>query len=377
MYVELPRRPLSVLSVGYPFVPVGPDAVGGSEQVLSALDRALIAAGHRSIVVACAGSEVAGELVPVPAVGDTPIDERLRHSQHSAARACIEDVLRRRAIDLVHLHGLDFADYLPAADVPVLATLHLPPEWYPPQAIAPQRPGTRINCVSATQHRALLARLQSNGAQANSTPGWVLPPIGNGVDLEGLGAEPQSRRCYALMLGRICPEKGQHLAIDAARSAGVPLLLAGQMFQYADHIAYVEAEIRPRLGKGVRLIGPVRFARKRRLLSRARCLLLPSLAPETSSLVAMEAAACGTPVIAFGVGALPEIVEHGRTGFLVQDVAEMAAAIGRVDAIHPDYCRAVASRRFSLARTLAAYLNLYRALIDGRLQGVASLMAAG
>jgi glycosyltransferase involved in cell wall biosynthesis len=90
--------------------------------------------------------------------------------------------------------------------------------------------------------------------------------------------------------------------------------------------------------------------------------LVPSLAPETSSLVAMEALACGTPVIAFPAGALAEIVEHGRTGFLVRDIGEMAAAIGRSEAIDPETCRAAARTRFSRDRMVEAYVARYRAL---------------
>ena len=104
--------------------------------------------------------------------------------------------------------------------------------------------------------------------------------------------------------------------------------------------------------RGARHLGPVGFARKRRLLSAARCLLVPSMAPETSSLVAMEALACGTPVIAYRAGALAEIVEHGRTGFLVESTEAMADAIGRAGTIDPETCRRAARARFPLARTV-------------------------
>ena len=102
-----------------------------------------------------------------------------------------------------------------------------------------------------------------------------------------------------MALGRICPEKGYHIALDAAARAGVPMVLAGEVFRYPAHEQYFRDEIAPRLDASRRFIGPVGLHRKRRLLSEARCLLAPSLAPETSSLVAMEALACGTPVIAF------------------------------------------------------------------------------
>ncbi|MDB5409928.1 MAG: glycosyl transferase group 1 [Rhodospirillales bacterium] len=118
----------------------------------------------------------------------------------------------------------------------------------------------------------------------------------------------------------------------------------------------------PRLDREGRFIGPVGFRLKWRLLSAARCLLVPSLAPETSSLVAMEALACGTPVIAFANGALPEIIEHGRTGFIVSDVGGMAAAIWDSARISAEACRDAARRRFYASMMVRRYLALYQTL---------------
>ncbi len=344
-------RRLTILSVAYPFAPVSADAVGGAEQVLSSLDAALTRAGHRSIVLACAGSMVTGELVAIPRVRGV-IDAAERARVHAALREAMARVLAAREIDLVHLHGIDFADYLPAFGPPALATLHLPPDWYPQAALRPARPGTFLHAVSNAQDRTL---------RALADPAAMLAPVPNGVDVAALGAARHARRSFALTLGRLCPEKGQHIALDAARRAGVKLLIAGAAFPYPAHQDYVAREIRPRLDAG-RLLGPVGFTRKRRLLSAARCLLVPSLAPETSSLVAMEAAACGTPAIAFPNGALPDIVEDGVTGFLVRDTAAMADAIGRAHEIDPEACRRVARARFSREVMARAYLRLYEQL---------------
>ncbi|TNC74778.1 glycosyltransferase [Rubellimicrobium roseum] len=337
---------LSVLSVAYPLAPVTADPVGGAEQVLARLDRALVARGHRSLVIACEGSRVAGDLRPIPAVAG-PITDWDAERVRAAVRARIAEVVASDRPDVIHLHGIDFPSYLPLPGPPVLVTLHLPLDWYPPEALAPVRPGTHLHPVSAAQ-------------AATAPPGSrIEAPIENGVDIPDL---KQRRRCYVFALGRICPEKGFDDALDAARLAHVPLLLAGTVFPYPDHERHFRRAIAPRLSWRRRWIGPVEGARKQALLANARCVLLPCKARETSSLVTMEALAAGTPVIAYPTGALPDIVEHGRTGFLVRDVPEMAEAIRKVGALDPETCRAAAIARFGADRMIEGYLRRYEDL---------------
>jgi hypothetical protein len=339
---------LTVLSVAYPLAPVGPDAVGGAEQVLTSLDYALVDAGHRSLVVACEGSVTAGTLIATPAPKG-PLTDEVRAWVREQHRAGVRKALDRWPVDVIHMHGIDFHEYLPPPGAPVLVTLHLPPGWYPPEVFRPGRPQTYLHPVSHSQARAC-------------PPGApLLPPVENGVPVRALAAR-HARRSFALTLGRICPEKNFHVALDAGRRAGIPVLLAGEVFRYEAHERYFQQEIVPRLDSQRRFIGAVGLARKRRLLTAARCLLVPSLAPETSSLVAMEALACGTPVIAFPSGALPEIVEHGKTGFLVRDEAEMAAAIHAAERLDREACRETARTRFSLERMTAQYFALYERL---------------
>ena len=350
---------LTILSVAFSLAPVSPDAAGGSEQILSMLDAGIEAAGHRSVVIAQEGSAVAGTLLSFPAP-QGELGETAKAEAHAAMRATIADALARYTVDVIHLHGLDFVAYLPPPGVPVLATLHLPPSWYSQESLWTGRPNTWFNCVSERQHAA-----------CPPLPN-LLPPIANGVDVDALRAA-YARRNYALFLGRICPEKGVDIAIDAAKAAGMPLLVAGEVFSYEAHRRYFDEEVRPRLDRQRRFIGPIGFARKRRLLTAARCLLVSSLAPETSSLVAREAAACGTPVIAFPNGALSDAVEHGRTGFLVGDAAEMAEAMHQAGTIHPQVCRDTARRRFSKEVMIRRYLELYGQLAGAQvpLQGAA------
>lgn len=188
--------------------------------------------------------------------------------------------LRQFPVDVVHSHALDFADHLPEADVPTLVTLHLPRDFYAVGTAPAARPCTWFNCVSASQRASFLP-----------FPA-MLPEVENGVAVDRLPTR-HARRNFALCLGRICPEKGFEHALDAARLADIPLLIGGEVFPYPAHRRYFECLIQPRLGPRARFLGPVGWARKRRLLNAARCLLAPSLAAETSSLVAMEAIACG------------------------------------------------------------------------------------
>jgi glycosyltransferase involved in cell wall biosynthesis len=343
-----------VLSVAYPLAIVGLNEAGGSEQILAQLDRGLVEHGHRSFVVACEDSKVRGTLIPVPRPKGTFIPEA-RVAAQEWVRDAIRRAMDRYSFDVVHMHALEFYEYLPPEGVPVLVTLHLPVNWYPPEIFRITRPDTWLQCVSPSQERTcpLTSML---------LPPKVLPWIGNGIDIRNF-SPCESKDGYALALGRICPEKGFHLAIDAAREAGVRLVIAGKVFPYPAHEEYFQKELQPRIdGETVHFVGPIFGERKRQLLAEASCLLTPSLVPETGSLVSMEAFACGTAVIAFPSGALADVVEHGRTGFLVNDAAEMAAAIGRAREISPADCLRAARVRFSAERMIAEYLARYEQL---------------
>ncbi len=342
---------LTVLSVGYPLARVSPTTPGGAEQVLALLDEAVVAAGGRSLVVAPAGSQCHGRLLETLCLGTT-FDEQ----QHSIAcekhRRVIAKAVSDFSIDVIHMHGVDFYHYLPQVSIPTIVTLHLPPSWYPPQVLSSDRLNTYLVCVSQSQRRSC-----PQDARIHTV-------IENGVPLEKFESFGK-KEDYVAALGRICPEKGFHLALDAATTAGLSLRLAGEVFGYAAHRHYWKTEVEPRLKSPHRFLGALALRQKRELLARARCLLVTSLVDETSCLVAMEALSCGTPVVALRRGALIEIVEHGRTGFLVDTVQELPGAIRSAVELSPDDCRLDAERLFSADRMTARYLSLYRNLTAG------------
>lgn len=341
---------LTILNVAYPFAEVGPDAVGGAEQVVAALDQALCRAGHRSLVLARAGSHVEGELlaVEVPAGAITPATRARVTAEY---RARLSALIARGDVDLLHFHGVDAGEYLPEAGPPRLVTVHLPESFYAPGLLRP-RPGVHFTCVSRPQRDALRSELP------------IAATIENGIDVERFVPNTTRRPGYAACLGRICPEKGFDLALRAARSAGIRLRLAGRVFPYPEHEAYFRGRIQPLLDEARTFVGPVEGETKRALLADADCLIVPSQVAETSSLVTMEALATGTPVLVSDRGALPSLIEDGVTGFVAADEAALIEALRRVPELDRERCRAHAVARFDVRATTAAYLELYTRLIE-------------
>jgi glycosyltransferase involved in cell wall biosynthesis len=337
---------MKILNVAYPFAPVSRNSVGGAEQVLNHIVEALVCAGHDSTVIARSDSQVPGRLIPVPNPVGLLSDHATRKLIHAYVRDRITRFIDEHMPDVVHYHGIDFHDYLPRdLEIPTLVTLHLPPEWYPQFCLHPQ-PNIHFNCVSEPQ------------AKFFRDPVTVIP---NGVPIPAFHIRPK-KRDYIMCLGRICPEKGFHLALEAAAKLNLRLILAGEVFPYKAHQYYFDQQISPLLSERRRFIGPIGRARKNRLLAGARCVVIPSLVNETSSLVAMESLACGTPVVAVRRGALSSIVDHCRTGILVDDPAQLPDAILAAREIDPDHCRRVALQRFSSDAMTRRYLDVYESL---------------
>jgi glycosyltransferase involved in cell wall biosynthesis len=337
--------PITVVNVAYPLVPIGHDTVGGTEQVITMLDEALVRRGHRSIVIGAEGSMIAGTLISTPAA-DKPVGKATWDWAYGIHRDILHRLLSEVSVDVVHLHGVDLS-CLPESGPPALMTLHLPAFNYPKNIHRLERPLTFVNCVSGI-------------SRAQYPADAPLVTIPYGVRLDRFRPGLSKKEDFILALGRIVPEKGFHLALDAAKQARLPLILAGKVPPFPEHQEYFEREIRPRLDDKRRFVGALPLSDRVELLQKARCLVVPSFMFETGPLVAMEAQACGTPVIARPAGALPENVEDRRTGFIVDDVHSMAQAmheVGRL--IDPEECRRVAVRRFDSERMAARYLDLY------------------
>lgn len=339
--------PLTILSVAYPMMPVGPHASGGSEQILFLVEKGIVESGNRSVVISARGSRVLGELIETD-TWEGKICPEMEERARADHLAKIQQALAELPIDLIHFHGLDFHRYVPRTEVPMLATLHLPIDFYPPHVF--ERPATAMNFVSESQAKSYRF-------------GQVWPVIPNGIDIsaytQGGGADD-----YALVVARICPEKGIHYALEAAHRCGLRLLIAGPVHPYPAHLEYFESQVQPMLDEKRVYLGPADLEMKRSLLQKAKCLIVPSTVAETSSLVSMEALASGTPVIAFQSGALPEIIRHRVTGFLVDSVQGIESALEQIDEIDRSVCRREAERCFSAETMVRNYVEHYRTLMN-------------
>lgn len=336
---------MTVLTVTNSFFPIGPYGTG-AEQVAAMLDRAIVARGWNSVVIAAEGSETTGRLLAtLPTDPDTI----------NGTNEQFENVHNRllefaKAADFIHYHGLGFYNCLPEEKSRVLITLHAPIAYYPDELFG--IPHIHFNAVSRYQARSL-------------TNIRDLQIIENGVDISRYRPRFGKRR-QLVFIRRICPEKGPHIALRVAHALGLPLTVAGPLHRYHRNQMYFERDVAPLLDEERQYIGPMGVEEKVALLATARCALMPGFWPETSSLVAMEAISCGVPIVAFPAGALLEVVEDGVTGFLVNSEDAMAKAVMFAKDLSPADCRARAELRFDSRRMAREYCRWYlRMLLEG------------
>ncbi|MFN0028998.1 MAG: glycosyltransferase family 4 protein [Acidimicrobiales bacterium] len=328
-----------------PWVAVPPPQYGGTELVIDQLARGLTAAGHAVELFATGDATC-----PVPkswlyprALG-TNADPAVEFAHVRRAYEVLTDV------DLVHDHTLTG---------PVFAT-----SWRPELPVVTTNHGPFTPEMAA--HFAMFAEqvpiIAISEAQRRSAPGIrIAAMIHHGIDVQefplGDGAGG-----YLLFLGRMNPQKGVHRAIDVAEAARIPLIIAAKMWEPEER-RYFADQVEPRLSNDVVFIGQASCQRKLDLLAGAMALVNPIRWPEPFGLVMIEALACGTPVLAFAEGSAPEIVEHGRTGFLCIDEADMAQHVARVANLDRRACRASVAERFSTALFIERHLAFYRSVL--------------
>ena len=329
---------------------VPPKLYGGTERVVSWLTEELVRQGHRVTLFASGDSETSAELVPC-----APEGLRLAGIQnHVASHLVMLDEVRRRtdAFDVLHFHVdlLQFALFRDLAHKSV-TTLHGRldiPDFMPVFRAFPEMPLVSIS--------------DSQRAPMPPESNW-LATVHHGLPSDICAFDPRGGDCLAF-LGRISREKRPDRAIEIAKRAGIPLKIAAKV-DPADR-DYFEREVKPLLDHPlVDFVGEIDESRKCDFLGRARALLFPIDWPEPFGLVMIEAMSCGTPVIAWRNGSVPEVVENGVTGIIVESIEEAVRAVELASAMSRKAVRRRFEERFTTARMARDYLAAYERLLRG------------
>ena len=339
-------RALRIAQVAPPMESVPPDAYGGTERVVYELVQELLRRGHEVTTFASGDSAVPGRLIPT-------VPRALRPAGHGGdvsgymLATLLQVVDREQEFDLIHSHLEWYSLALRrAARRPVVATFHgrLDLPW--------------SRDAFADQPDGMVAISESQASVHPDVP-WTI--VHNGLTLDT--APFERRRSDALVfVGRVTPEKGIVEAIEIAQRADRPLRIAAKVGPTAKEQEFNEAIFQPALkaaGSRVEFLGELSGADRDALFAESHAVLMPGSWPEPFGLVAIEALACGTPVLAKRVGGLDEIIRDGVDGFFGDDVTELAFLVERVDELDRASIRASVIDRFSAARMADGYESLY------------------
>ena len=343
-------RPLRIAQVAPLFESVPPQLYGGTERVVSYLTEELVRQGHKVTLYASADSVTAAELVAArpralrldPASSSPVIPHQLQ----------VEQLMRRADdFDVIHFHGelLHFQSLRRCA-TPAITTLHgrLDIPELPP--LLEEFSEARFVSISNAQ-REPVPWLNWVGTAYHGLPRQLYRPV------------PQ-RGGYLAFLGRISPEKRADRAIAIARRAGLPVKIAAKVDPVDRR--YFEDRIEPMLhDPGVEYVGEIGEKDKQDFLGNALALLFPIDWPEPFGLVMIEAMACGTPVIAYPNGSVPEVIDDGVSGFVVSSIDEAVAAVERAAALDRRRCRRAFEERFTAERMAHDYLAVYDLVAAG------------
>jgi glycosyltransferase involved in cell wall biosynthesis len=332
---------------------VPPKLYGGTERVVAHLSNALVSRGHDVVLFASGDSKTDAQLVACREVA-LRLDRELSWDIPAHLAMLAEIRKRAKSFDILHFHLDCF--HLPLFKDMVdqtLTTVHGRQDIHDLRKLHRHYPNYPLASISHSQRRPL-PHLR-----------WIRT-IHHGYPKSQYAFSPSPKGGYLAFLGRIAPEKGVDRAIEIARRAHLTLRIAAKV-DSADK-DYFEAHILPLLDTpGVEFIGEIGEAEKSEFLGGARALLFPISWPEPFGLVMIEAMACGTPVIAFNQGAVPEIVRNGLTGFIVETVHEAVEAVQRLAEIDRAAVRTTFERHFSVEVMAANYEIAYATVLGDRI----------
>lgn len=326
---------------------VPPTKYGGTERVVSLLTDELVARGHDVTLFATADSLTKARLVSI-----TP--RALREagvSNYTDLLLCngAQAYKRQFDFDIIHDHnGVLGAAFAQCVSTPTVVTLH--------GALSKSKEAIFRNLQKA--HLVSISNSQRNGAPDLRYAATIY----NGLNMDHFPIS-RTHEEYLLFVGRISEEKGVHIAIEAAQKSGRPLIIAAKLDPSPKDQVYFKTYIEPNLSGQIRWIGEVTEDERNLLMSKAYCSLHPVTWPEPFGLTLIEAMACGCPVIAFGMGSIPEIILDKKSGFVVSSLDCMLDAISMIPILNREFCRSYALSQFNHVRMVDGYEKLYSKII--------------
>lgn len=342
---------MRIAIVAAPHVAIPPSRYGGSEQVIHYLIKGLKELGHQPVLLASGDSQVDCPVIPI-------VDRALGFPQSEAERPQFEVIEKaanartteilntlRSSIDLIHSHGFDL---LPFADIPNLTTLHCKIEF------------EQLDFYKARKDKLFYASISKN-QQMTYPDLQYMGVVYNGEDTASfpIVTEPEDYVCF---LGRFDREKAPHVAIQLALALGIKIKLAGKIDLLGEH--YFDQEVAKYFDHPlVEYLGELGFKDKVELLSKARCNLHPIDFREPFGLTVAEAAYCGTPTLAVRRGSMPELIEDGRTGRVVEDFVEGSHALQECFDMDRKYVASRARHLFNYKTMTKGYLTAYNQVL--------------
>jgi glycosyltransferase involved in cell wall biosynthesis len=361
---------LKIAQIAPPWIPIPPKQYGGTENVICQLVEEQVAQGHDVTLFASGDSKTSAKLVSF--LPQSLLESGVPWSMHLKAYYHLQksvDYINEHRFDIVHAHLSSSSDmYLfpltAHLQTPHLATLH---------SVFPFDRDARSNRTGDADSYYMewapflpIVAISESARQNVPYPLNFVGIVHHGLNMNDFQPVKSKLGENFVWLGRFMPEKGAHLAIEAARRAQVPLVLAGVIDRYSKiSMDYFEHEIKPQIGKDqISYIGPVNTQQKNNLFGRSRCFLNPIEWEEPFGMVMIESMAMGCPVISFARGAAPEIVAEGETGFLVNNVDEMVSAIKEIDEIDRTAVRRYVEQNFSAQVMAKNYIVIYKKVIQ-------------
>ncbi len=343
------KHPLKIAQVAPVIERIPPKKYGGTERVVHAITEELVSRGHNVTLFASGDSKTSANLFSIYPRSLREAKIANLYGNNDLTLLNIGAAFNRQGeFDIIHDHNSPVS--LPTANLaktPVVVTVH---GAFTSQNRRLYYQADKVNLVTIS--KAQKEPLPDLKTAANIYHGMNMDQYPFTKNHEG----------YLLFVGRLSQEKGVHFAIEVAQYLDIPLVIAAKLDSI--DLPYFKEYVEPKLSdEGIKWIGEVDEDQRNKLMSQALCVLHPTNWREPFGLTIIESMACGTPVIGFNLGSIPELIENGKSGFVVDNVEQMISAVENIKKIDSNYCRSYALKNFSASRMVDKYEYLYYKLL--------------